>query len=40
MIQFLKRFKHRSIKIAQVNMILLARPINLQLFTLILYGLL
>ena len=37
-VEFLKKFENRGIKIAQVNSILITIPINLQLFSLILYG--
>ena len=36
--EFLKKFENRCIKIARVNLILITKSINLQLFTLILYG--
>ena len=39
MIEFLRKFENRSIKIARVNSILITKFFNLQLFTLILYGL-
>ena len=39
MIEFLRKFENRSIKIVRVNSILITKPINLQLFTLVLYGL-
>ena len=39
MIKFLKKFENPNIKIAQVNLILVIKSINLQLITLILYGL-
>ena len=39
MIEFFRKFENRnSIKIALVNSILIAKSINLQLFSLILYG--
>ena len=38
MIEFLRKFENRSIKIARVNSILIAKSINLQLFTLTLFG--
>ena len=38
MIEFLRIFDNRGIKIARVYAILIAKSINLQLFTLILYG--
>ena len=38
MIEFLRKFENRSIKIARVNSILITKSINLQLLTLILYG--
>ena len=38
MIEFLRKFENRSIKIARVNSILITKSVNLQLFTLILYG--
>ena len=38
MVEFIKKFENRSIKIARVNSILITKFINLQLFTLILYG--
>ena len=37
MVEFLRKFVNRCIKIAPVNLILI-RQINLQLFTLILFG--
>ena len=36
MVEFFRKFENRSIKIARVNLILFAKPINLQ-FILILY---
>ena len=38
MIEFLRKFENRRIKIVRVNSILITRSINLQLFTLILCG--
>ena len=38
MIKFLRKFENRSIKIARVNSVLIIKSINLQFFTLILYG--
>ena len=38
MIEFLRKFENRGIKIALVNSILLTKSINLQLITLILHG--
>ena len=38
MVEFLCKFKDRGIKIGRVNFILITKSINLQLFTLILYG--
>ena len=38
MIEFLRKFENRGIKIARVNSILITKSINLQLFTWILYG--
>ena len=38
MIEFLRKFENRGIKIARVLLILIAESVNLQLFTLILYG--
>ena len=38
MIKFLRKFETRSINFDRVNSILITIPINLQLFTLILYG--
>ena len=38
MVEFLIQFEKRDIKIARVNSILITKSINLQLFTLILYG--
>ena len=38
MIEFLRKFENRGIKISQVNSILLSKYINLQLFPLILHG--
>ena len=40
MIEFLRKFENRGIIIAQVNWILIAKSFDLQLFTLILYGVL
>ena len=37
MIEFLRKFENRGIKIARVNSILIAKSINLQFLTLILY---
>ena len=37
MIEFIKKIKNHGIKIARVNLILIIKSINLQLFTLILY---
>ena len=37
MVEFLRKFENRNIKIGRVNLILLTKSINLQLFTLILY---
>ena len=37
--EFLRKFENRSSKIARVNSILITKFINLELFTLILYGL-
>ena len=37
-VEILRKFKNRGIKIARVNSILITKSINLQLFTLILYG--
>ena len=37
-LQFLRKFENRGIKIARVKSILILKSINLQLFTLILYG--
>ena len=39
MSEFLRKIQNRSIKIARVNSILITKSGNLQLFTLILYGL-
>ena len=38
MSEFLKRFENHGIKIVWVNSILITKSMNLQLFTLILYG--
>ena len=38
MTEFLRKWENRSIKIARVNLIIITKSINLQLFTLILYG--
>ena len=38
MVEFQQKFENRGIKIALVNWILTTKSINLQLFTLILYG--
>ena len=38
MVEFIRKFENRGIKIARVNSILTTKSINLQLFTLILYG--
>ena len=38
MVEFLRKFQNRGIKIAWVNPILITKSINLQLFTLIFYG--
>ena len=38
MVEFLQKFQNRGIKIARVNSILITKSINLQKFTLILYG--
>ena len=38
MIEFLRKFENCDIKIARVNSILITKSINLQLFTLIIYG--
>ena len=38
MIEFLRKFENRGIKIAGVKSILITKSINVQLFTLILYG--
>ena len=37
-IKFLRKFENHSIKIAGVNLILITKSINLQLFTFILFG--
>ena len=37
MVEFLRKFENRDIKIARVNSILITKSINLHLFTLILY---
>ena len=36
--EFLRKFENHGIKIACVNFILITEPINLQLFTFILYS--
>ena len=38
MVEFHIKFENRGIKIARLNSILIAKSVNLQLFTLILYG--
>ena len=38
MVEFFRKFENRDIKIDRVNSILITKSINLQLFTLILYG--
>ena len=38
MVEVLKKFENRGIKIERVNSIIIIKFINLQLFTLILYG--
>ena len=38
MVEFLRKFENRVIEIALVNSILIIKSIDLQLFTLILYG--
>ena len=38
MVEFLRKFDNRGIKIARVNSILITKSINLESFTLILYG--
>ena len=38
MVEFLRKFENRSIKVVQDNSILITKSINLHLFTLILYG--
>ena len=38
MVEFLRKFENRGIKIARVNLILITKSINLQFATLILYG--
>ena len=38
MVEFLKKLENRGIKIARINLILIDKSINLQIFTLILYG--
>ena len=38
MIEFLRKFENRDIKIARVNSILITKSINLQLFIFILYS--
>ena len=38
MIEFPRKFENRGIKIARVSLILITKPINIQLFTLLLYG--
>ena len=37
-VEFLIKFENLGIKIARVNTILITKSLNLQLFTLILYG--
>ena len=39
MVEFIRKFDNRGIKIARVNSILITKSINLALVTLILYGL-
>ena len=38
MIEFLRKFENRSVKINPINSIIITKSINLQLFTFILYG--
>ena len=38
MLEFLRNFESRGIKIDRANMIFITKSINLQLFTLILFG--
>ena len=38
MIEFLRKFENRDIKISRVNSILITKSVTLQLFTLIFYG--
>ena len=38
MVDFLRKFENRDIKIARVNSILITKSDDLQVFTLILYG--
>ena len=38
MIEFLRKFENRGIKIARANSILITKSINLEVFTLIFYG--
>ena len=38
MIEFPRKFENRGIKIARVNSILITKSMNLQLFTVMLYG--
>ena len=38
MVEFLIKFENRGIKIGRVNSILITESLNLQLYTLILYG--
>ena len=38
MVEYLRKFENRGIKIARGNSILITKSINLRLFTLILYG--
>ena len=38
MVEFLRKFEARGIKIDRVNSIIISKLINSQLFTLILYG--
>ena len=38
MIEILRQFENRGIKIARVNLIIVSKSINLQVFTFILYG--
>ena len=39
LIEFLRNFENRRFNIARVNLILISKSVNLQLFTLILYDL-